>query len=188
MSVSEVATIVEGHGDLEAVSILIRKVAESLDASRTVKMPIELRSSKGRMRNEQAFLKSLEIVRRYVGSGGSVLVIMDADKDCPKEINEQLTQWAKKAHADLSVAVVVAKREMEAWFIAGSAHWNKDEHGDAESVRDPKNWVAKNIVKGHYAETVDQARMAANLDIEKAREARSFGKFARDVTRLLSKG
>ena len=114
-----------------------------------------------------------------------MLVVMDADKDCPKEINGRLLGWAKSDHADLQVGVVVIKREMEAWFVAGSNRWEKEKHGDAESCRDPKGWVAKNLINGHYAETVDQARMAAKLDIERAREASSFRKFVRDVSRLL---
>jgi hypothetical protein len=186
MACREVVTIVEGHGDVEAVNILVRRVAAEIDASTVVKIPVKIRCSKGQLCNKESFIKRLEIARRFVGSGGSVLVVMDADEDCPREINGQLLGWAKDSHGDLKIGVVVIKREMESWFVAGSDLWDQAQHGDAESVRDPKRWVADNVVKGHYAETVDQGRIAAGLNIDKAKESGSFRKFVRDVARLLS--
>lgn len=188
MACRDVVTIVEGHGDIDAVSLLVRRVAESIDASIAVRIPVRLRSTKGQLCNRESFKAKLEIARRYVGPGGSVLVIMDADGDCPKEINERLTGWAGSDHADLMVGVVIVKREMESWFLAGSDLWDKDRLGDAECFHDPKGWVAEHLIKGHYAETIDQPRMAAKLDIEKAKEAGSFSKFVRDVARLLRIG
>lgn len=187
MASCEVVTIVEGHGDKDAVSILVRRVAETINESMVVKT-VPLRSTKGKLCKREAFSNQLAIARRYVGSGGSVLVVMDADDNCPKEINELLLGWANSDHSDLNVSVVVAKREMESWFIAGSSLWDTAKLGDPESFDDPKGWVAEHLKKGYYAESVDQPRMAAKLDIEKAKEASSFDKFVRDVARLLAAG
>ena len=113
---------------------------------------------------------------------------MDADADCPKRISEQLLSWASTHHADLNAAVVVAKREMEAWFVAGAESLKQglSNNPNAESMPDPKAWVARNVLGRYYTPTGDQASLANRLDLGMARCVQSFDKFFRDASRLLS--
>ena len=67
MALREIVTIVEGHGDVDAVSVLLRRVAATIDASIVVKT-LRLRSTKGELCTRESFINQLEIARRYVGS------------------------------------------------------------------------------------------------------------------------
>ena len=43
-----------------------------------------------------------------------VLLLFDADDDCPKELAQELETWAQEAAGDKASAVVIASREYEA--------------------------------------------------------------------------
>jgi len=146
------------------------------------------RTSKGKLLKEDEFVRLLERARRYLSPGDGILVVMDADDDCPKNINERLLEWKSRHHADLNVAIVIAKREMEAWFVAGaeSLRTGLGMNPDAESLPNPKAWVGKNILQAYYTPTADQARLAGRLDVVMARCIQSFDKLFREVLRLLS--
>ena len=98
-----------------------------------------------------------------------------------------------QAVTSIPVAVVMAKRELEAWFVAslssvrGHRTLASDSMytGAAEDLRDPKEWLAGRMTKG-YSETLDQAAFAAKIDVGAARVAApSFAKLVRDLARLL---
>jgi hypothetical protein len=56
---------------------------------------------------------------RVSGLGG-VLVLLDADDDCPAEYGPLLLARAQAARPDKQVSVVLANREFEAWFLAAA--------------------------------------------------------------------
>lgn len=51
---------------------------------------------------------------------GLVLVLIDADEDCPARLAPQLLSRAKKVRSDVDVDCVVAKRKLENWFTASA--------------------------------------------------------------------
>jgi hypothetical protein len=188
MATKRLAFLVEGQGDEEAIPVLIRRIALTMDPGLVVSIPHQARTSKGYLLKEEEFLRMLRRSRRYLASGDGILVVMDADADCPKHISELLLGWATTHHADLNVAIVVAKREMEAWFVAGAESLKQGlgNNPNAEAMPDPKAWVSRNILGRYYAPTADQAALASRLDLGMARCVQSFDKFFRDVSRLLS--
>ena len=134
---------------------------------------------------------------RVSGTGG-VLVLLDADDDCPAKLGPHLLERARGARPDRRVAVVLAKREFEAWYLAAAPSL-AGQHGfhadfarvpNPETPRDCKGLLTKARPKGHpYKETVDQAPLASVFDMKMAREhADSFDKFYRDITWLLEVG
>jgi hypothetical protein len=134
---------------------------------------------------------------RIKGDGG-VLVLLDADDDCPAQLGPQLLARARAVRPDKRIVVVLANREFEAWFLAAATslagqHGFPDDlrsHDNPEVPRDCKGWLTKQRTHGHpYKETVDQAPLTSTFDLKAAREnSPSFDKFYRDATWLLGIG
>lgn len=86
-------------------------------------------------------------------------------------------------------AVVIAKREYEAWFIAAaeSLHgwrgfaFDPAERIDAETPRDAKGWLRQRLAAGIYGETTDQPAFTARFDLQQAFDgSRSFRKLCKE--------
>jgi len=192
------APIVEGHGDVRAVPILLRRVAAELYAVQGLQVLPAHRVPRGRMfaADSAELKKAIELAARRIrgaGSAGGVLVLLDADDDCPAREAPMLL--ARIRRSDVPVRVVMATREYEAWFLAAAeslrAHRGVVASAmappDPESIRDAKGHLAGAILKpgAFYQETVDQPALTATLGIEQARRAPSFDKLCRDVRSLL---
>lgn len=129
------------------------------------------------------------------GEVAAVLVLLDADDDCPARLGPQLLTRVKDARPDRSGSVVLANREFEAWFLA-AAPLLRGLRGlagdlalpaDAERPRDCKGWLSARRTDGRaYKPATDQAALAAAFDMQMARQhSPSFDKLWRDVERLL---
>lgn len=101
---------------------------------------------------------------------------------------------ARAARNDRDLAVVLADREFEAWFLASleslrgkrgiraDAQWT----GDPEAVRDAKGALRALTERSIYSPTVDQAALVSLMDLDQTRtRSRSFDKLCRDLSRLL---
>ena len=127
-----------------------------------------------------------------------MLVLLDADDDCPAEYGPVLLARAQAARADKQVSVVLANREFEAWFLAsapslaGQFGFPAEFPGphNPEALRDCKGMLTRMRPKGQpYKETVDQAPITSVFDLKMARErSSSFDKFYREVSQLLGIG
>lgn len=119
-----------------------------------------------------------------------MLVLLDADRDCPVAIAAGLLKRCNVAHADLRVSVVVAKCEYEAWFLAAATSLCRDEGlsngevspAEPEQIRNAKGWLSDRMsFGGRYVETRHQAKFSRLMDLESARRASSFGKLEREI-------
>jgi hypothetical protein len=147
-----VACIVEGHGEVPAVPILIRRLVELVNPA------------------VYANVGAVELAVRGLPVPGSVLIIIDSDDSCPKELApELLTRALRTAAGRRPVGVVLAKMEFESWFIAAAesiAGHSSLPPGlcapaDPESIRDAKGWLQKAMPPGRkYSETIDQPSLA----------------------------
>lgn len=121
----------------------------------------------------------------------SILVLLDADDDCPAKLGTDLLA-AASALGGPKVAVIAAVREFEAWFLAAAASLVAEGRLAAgatpplepEAVPDAKGWLSLAMGR-RYSETLDQPAFAALFDVEAASRARSFAKLRRDLDRLL---
>ena len=124
------------------------------------------------------------------GEGAAVLVLIDADDDCPAKLGPSLLRRLRGRLPDRPSAVVLAKREFEAWFLAaarslrGCRGLAQDLGPPAhpEEIRGAKEWLARRM--GRYRPTLDQPALAAVMDLEEARRAPSFDKLWRDLERI----
>lgn len=182
--------VVEGHGEVEAVPVLLRRFADQSSVPVDIGRPI--RVPRGRLVKEHELRRAIALAALQAGANGAILVLLDADQDCPARLGPELLAWARAERADRRIAVVVARQEFEAWFVAAAASLvraGRLQSADAvpmdpESLRDPKGWLSERLGR-RYSETTDQPRFAALFDLAAARQCASFDKFERDVALLL---
>ncbi len=162
--------IVEGQGDEAAVPILLRRLQDVAQAW-------EVRIGKPHRRRRTQLVKkdSLQTAVRVAALGDDcigILIIFDADDDCPKELASTLREWAREAAGGRACEVVMANREYEAWFLAsiedlrGRASILPDatSHPHPEVPRDAKGELERRMAAGAvYSPTVDQAALTAQL-------------------------
>ncbi len=182
--------IVEGHGEVEALPILLRR----LDAA--IVVPRSLRVSRGRLTKPGEAARYVEVAARFCEPADAILLLLDADDACARDLAQSLRATAAAARPDRKVAVVVAVREFEAWFVA-AAESLAGRRGLAddvvapdrpESIRDAKGWLGQRMRSG-YSPTIDQPPFAAAFDLELARRrAPSFDKLGRDIAGLKTRG
>jgi hypothetical protein len=190
---ARIGCVVEGHGEVESVPALIRRIAQQLDPDLKVLIPHPVRVTKSKLLRPGELERAAELAALNVGGNGGLLVVLDSDDDCPATLGPKLLERVRTARADLPSAVVLAKREFESWFLA-SAESLRGHRGlpeDLESPNQPeeisgaKEWLSNQFPSGAYASTVDQASLAHALDFTLARRAASFDKCYREITRLL---
>ncbi len=184
--------LVEGHGEVEAVPVLIRRLAEAMGVAHiAVGRPIRIPSDK--LRRKEGLQRAVLRVRSLPACGAA-LVLIDADDDCPKTLGPTLQQWVTEAAGDFPIAVVLANREYEARFLAAlpslrghrgitaQSKWDKD----AESVRGAKEALSREMSGTRaYSEVIDQPALTARADWKAVHQrCRSFRKMAKETRRL----
>ena len=192
---STIVTIVEGPGEVDAIPILIRRIAATAVPGAVPHVPRPIRVKRDRFLKENELERYVDLAARQSGPDGGVLIVLDADDDCPAELASRIVRRATHARSDRRIKVVLARREYEAWFlaaadsIAGRRGLPSDisPPNDAESIRDAKGWLTSRMPPGRaYKETRDQPALTSLFDLAKARRAASsFDKMWRTVTQLL---
>ncbi|MBI2899101.1 MAG: DUF4276 family protein [Planctomycetes bacterium] len=192
MTVS-IGCIVEGHGETEAVPILLRRIATERRQPVAIQIAAVLRIRRNRLLKEGELERSVELAARKSGADGRIFILLDADDDCPAELGPALLARARKVRADRDIGVVLAKREYESWFLAASDSL-RGHRGlpsdlapppDPEAIRGAKEWLSRCMTVGTYVETLDQPALSAAFDITQARRADSFDKCCRVIETLL---
>ncbi|MBI2395733.1 MAG: DUF4276 family protein [Deltaproteobacteria bacterium] len=172
--------------------MLVRRVAERLGFLETLELPQPLRVHRQKLPKPGELERAVELMARKVGDGGKLLIVLDADSDCPATLAPALLSRARAQRADRDIAIVLAKREYEAWLVT-AAHSLRgfrtlgreiEAPPDAEALPSPKGWLGSRMKAG-YSETIDQPALTAAFDVDAARRAPSFDKFVRDVASLL---
>lgn len=189
-----IACIVEGHGEVEAVPVLLRRIATALRPGVDLNVAHPIRVPKSRLVRPDELERAVELAARGTTSRDGILVLVDADDACPAELGPSLLARARLARADRRIAVVIAKREFESWFVAAARSiagrrgltCDLDPPPDPEGVTDAKGWLrARSEANVSYRETVDQAALVAVFDLAAARTTDSFDKLWRELETLL---
>ena len=192
---STIVTIVEGPGEVEAIPILIRRIAAVADPGAVPHVPRPIRVKRDSFLKENELERYVDFAGRQTGPGGGVLIVLDADDDCPPELASTIHRRATKARGDCLIKVVLARREYESWFLAaadsiGGRRGLPDDitaPDHVESIRNAKGWLTSRMPTGRaYKETRDQPALTSLFDLDTARrKAPSFAKMWRTVTQLL---
>jgi len=185
-----IATIVEGDGEVSALPVLIRRLAaERFPTSMVAPLqPIRVKRDKF-LNKEEEFRRQLLLAASKCGDEGWILVLLDADDDCPATLGQKIYQRAQQYVPHRRLSVVLANREFEAWFIAAAQSLDgvrgfsvtPDEHPEAETPRNAKGWMREHMRSGKYSEILDQPAFAARFSLEEAFEnSRSFRKLCKE--------
>jgi hypothetical protein len=70
---------------------------------------------------EEAHAKLVPRLKRDPSGRGLLLLLIDAEGDCPKELAPQLLASAKQVRGDADISCVLAKRMLENWIVAGAS-------------------------------------------------------------------
>lgn len=195
MSVS-VVPIVEGRGEVAAVPILLRRVGAAIAPTTWLDVARPILARRPSMVRPEELARLLTLAAGKVQGPGGVLVLLDADDDCPATLGPELRAEAARVRPDLTVAVVVADREYEAWFLAAatslagsrSLATGLEPPSDPDAVRDAKGWLQSRRTDGRaYTPTLDQPALTEAMDMDAARSrSRSFDTLWRQVERLVA--
>ncbi|MFJ0453505.1 DUF4276 family protein [Bordetella bronchiseptica] len=186
----QIASIVEGDGEVAALPVLLRRLNEWRPRQGYAQVLQPIRVHRDRfLRREEEFRKQLLLAAAKCGEQGWILVVLDADDDCPATLAADVYQRAKQHVPHRRLSVVLAKREYEAWFIAAARSLDgrrgfrcPDEAPvDAETPRDAKGWLRRNMESGTYSEVLDQPAFTAHFDLQQAFDnSRSFRKLCKE--------
>jgi hypothetical protein len=189
-----IVPIVEGHGEIEAVPALLHKLFKYLDVT-GVHVADPVRKPRGKLVLPDELEKAVALAVKRRKNVGAVLVLIDADKDCPAQLGPALLSRASKV-THVPVAVVVAKKEFEAWFLGCLERFRgfMGIPADALAPDNPEELGGKGrlerIMGGvDYLPSIHQVsfvRKMENDDLESCRQrCPSFDKLRRDVKRLV---
>ena len=115
-----VAPIVEGHGDVAAVPVLLRRLCPEIPVARPVRFP------RSRLIEEPQLVRAARIAAANITERGAVLLVIDADEDCAAEIGPKLQATLTRAIPQLLCRVGIVVREFEAWIVGGDASLAED--------------------------------------------------------------
>lgn len=186
-----IATIVEGHGEVEAVPILLRRIVQEICPGQLVAHLRPIRVKRQQIVKEGELERAVNLAALRSGRDGCILILLDANGDCPRDLAPKLLQRACNARSDRIVKVVLAKMEYEAWFLAAVGSL-AGSHGIAssarkpsepESIRDAKGWLSSCMPPGWaYRATLHQPAFSRIIDLDCARQfSPSFAKLCRDI-------
>lgn len=185
-----IASIVEGHGEVDALPVLLRRLNEWRPGPHYAQVLPPIRVHRDRFLNrEEELRKQLLLAAAKCGEQGWILVVLDADDDCPVSLAAKVRQRAKRYVPHRRLSVVLAKREYEAWLVAAARSLDgrrgfrcpEGTPADAEAPRDAKGWLRQNMEGGVYSEVLDQPAFTAHFDLQQAFEnSRSFRKLCKE--------
>ena len=176
--------------------MLLRRLSAWLspDAHISIPQPIRVRRDRFLKRDEE-FRRFLLLAAAKSGDNGWILVLLDADDDCPAELGPEILERARGSVPHSSVSVVLANREYEAWFLAAAESLNghrgfafeSPPNFEPERPRDAKGWLGERMAGGKYRETTDQPAFSARMDVEQAfRLSRSFRKLCSEWSKYFA--
>ena len=192
-----IVIIVEGDGEVEAASGLIRRILWErifrYDISRIKSMPTNSKSN---------LVKRFEQFLEYAidENANAILVLVDADDECPVEAVGSLVDRASALNLGVPVAVVYAKCEYETWFISSLSEGTGDgirsrlnivssvnAPEDVEDIRGAKEWLEGRMPRDQsYKPTSDQEPLTHHIDMELVHcRSRSFRRLCHAVEELV---
>ena len=191
-----VAPIVEGHGEVPAVPLLLRRIWYELLQGQYIEVLNPIRQPRNRLatNKDDALVKAVGLAAGKLRASATgdpqlILILLDADKDPPCQLGPQLLRQATAAQSDVDVACVIANVEYESWFVAAANSLAQylelpADHPipiDPEGKRCGKGWI-KWRFRGTYSEPVDQPKLTAAMDLAVCRRrSTSFDKLCREM-------
>ena len=199
-----IVPIVEGPGEEKAIPVLCSKLLHEMGRYDVFISTPKRANGIGNLTKVDGLERLLEAAFREANCA-AVLVIVDADEACALQLAKQLAKRVYAYGARLPVAVVVAKCEYEAWFLASiptlvgrairegfTLPENLRFDGDVEGVSNAKGWITNHLPRtsSHrsvaYDEARDQVTLTRLIDPTLARErSRSFRRMCHAIEQIV---
>jgi Domain of unknown function (DUF4276) len=185
--------IVEGESEVESVPVLLRRLLHKLGRSE-IGVARPFRVKRYQVVRPGELERALRQGLRDRHGVQAILVLLDADDDDPQRLEEELLARCR-AETSVPTAVVVARRELEAWFLGCKdalrgicgIHPEANAPADPEAIRGAKERLTRNMQgQRRYLEVDDQPTLAAAMDFDlAARRCPSFDRLRSRLTSLL---
>ena len=191
MTARLIVPIVEGHGEVEALPLLIRRIFSEYrsDVYPIVNPPSRVKV--GSFVNDQDYFhKYVALAAAKAAQGdGMVLILLDCEDDCPGTLGPRLLAKAQAVRSDITYAVALACREYETWFLAAadslrSCAGLSDQvtaPQNPESIRGAKEWLTRHM-SASYDPIIHQAKLTAQFNFQQARAIPSFERLINKLT------
>ena len=197
-AVPTIVPVVEGAGDVAALPDLLGRILRER-FNRTDVFVAQGKSGVVTTNGRQKLESKLENFLRHAQNKpecDAILVLLDADDDCPVNLAQRLWERGKRLGLTSPVEIVCAHRSYESWFLA-SLDTIKGQRGisdtavlsqAAEDVSSPKQWLTDQMPPGQaYKETIHQASLSRSIDIVEAhKNSRSFRRLCHALEQLLA--
>lgn len=192
MSSPLIVPIVEGHGEVEALPVLIRRIFSTfrVGVAPVINPPARVKAGSF-LQDRDYFHKYVSLAAAKAAQGdGLVLILLDCEDHCPGTLGPRLLADAQAVRSDIRCAVALAHREYETWFLAAAESLRGcaglpselDPPANPESIRGAKEWLSKQMPRP-YDPIIHQSRLTAQFDLHLARAVPSFDRF---IQRLIA--
>ncbi len=189
----KIQPIVEGHGEVSAFPVLLRRLVVQAGAW-NVDVGRPIRKKRNQLVRETELKKAVRLALLQPDCS-AVLILFDGDDDCPAELGQAIQAWAESEAGDMPCEVVIAQREYEAWFLASIESMlgyrriraDAQSHPNPEQPRGAKGQLEARMEAGAtYLETTDQPALSERFSLAAAHQrCRSFRKLASSFGRLV---
>lgn len=116
--------IVEGHGEVEALPVLLRRLLNEAHCH-NIGIGRPIRRNQSQLRSKEGIQAGVKLARLQPECS-AVVILFDGEDDCPKELAAIVRQWANEVAQGIPCDVVVAYREYETWFWLPLNHYVDD--------------------------------------------------------------
>ena len=194
-----IVPVVEGAGDVAALPELLGRILRER-FNRPDVIVAQGKSGVVNANGRQNLESKLENFLQHAQNKpqcDAILVLLDADDDCPVALAQGLLERCERMGLNRPVQIVCAHRCYESWFLA-SLDTIKGQRGisdtavlpqAAEDVSNPKQWLTDQMPTGQaYKETIHQASLSRSIDIGEAHKiSRSFRRLCHALEQLLAR-
>lgn len=123
-----VVPIVEGHGEVECIRILLERLWYEELGGGALEVLAPIRKNQSDLVTENGLAKAVRIaLEKLRGEGETsdsepawILILLDGDGECPAKLGPQLVGWARAVDERINVTCVVVNLEYETWFVAAA--------------------------------------------------------------------
>lgn len=190
-----IASIVEGHGEQQAVRRLLLRIAADRAPQAPLRANEPIRIKSGSFFNDAGYFSryvNLAAAKARQDVAGHVLILLDCEDDCPARLGPRLLDQARTVAPGVNIIVALAHREYETWFMAAAESLRGVEGmsaavvcpADPEATRDAKGWLGRHMPHG-YDPITHQLAFTHAFDLDAARAVASFDRLYRKIDSLL---
>lgn len=117
--IERIVPIVEGHGEVSAVPVLLRRLLLEMNKGH-IQINQPDRNPRSTLVQPGGIEFAVQRAADNAGPSGAILVLLDSDDDPPCVLGPQLMQRAVNSRSDRRVMIALAEVEFETWFLASA--------------------------------------------------------------------